>query len=791
MRSRMSFASLRPLLAAVAFTLFATAWAQTLAVYPFDSQETLLGVAVADEIAAAFASGAVVLGPEVTPGAIPPLVVEGGFLSVGRLAGPLAMTGPAGADLVRTSTGVDVAATGRLEVLDDALALRLFVASADGSRQVTLRADVGRPDRLVALAVRVLEGDLGLRVGSMPVPAAPWDAEGAYGEYARGVALIGAGLVPEGGDALEQAVAGAGAPPRASEMLADVRAVLAGDATLAGGDAGDEHGTEAGRRATRRALLSVGTVTLDEPLAFAAFEQMRAATTGVLADLWLGVLAANVNDRVGAMAVFDEAAAVSSYARTVRASFLLSRGDDQAATDDLDAVTALGPAAGSAALLGASLVANVASDPTRERAALEALSVASPYLAYAFERLSYLAFDRDDAQAAAEALAVAVELEPESDLYWTNLGWAYYLLGFVDDSEAASLRALDLDGSQYIAAYNLGLARAVTGRLAEAMRAYEQAMRFDGGIDDEAVHDLENARLLYPGVAPVEFALATLYEAEGRRSDAAGAYQRFLRLARADEAAFGDDLDVARERFDALSAPPPPLEILGGVRVTLGVRGVDASPYHPGDPIYPSFELSTPGDALPARVLARVSLWTDAAAADALLVVEREVALPSGAVGFVVDDIELALPEDLAAGTYLLRVGADAGEGQQVAAETVVEVAGSAQALRRLIGRGVVLTGLQSGAPLYGRADLADPDVAVLRLVQELRATADAAEGALPAIEGGRFAGMSGGEAFRASEPDAVRDFLAYLAASDIQSGRFTFVDAYAQWLLDGTPAAR
>src|SRR5690606_9693576 len=155
-------------------------------------------------------------------------------------------------------------------------------------------------------------------------------------------------------------------------------------------------------------------------------------------------------------------------------------------------------------------------------------------------------------------------------------------LGFLDDSEAASLRALDLDGSQYIAAYNLGLARAVTGRLTEAMRAYDQAMRFDGGIDDEAVHDLENARLLYPGVAPVEFALATLDEAEGRGSDAAAAYQRFVRLAGADEAAFGDYLEVARERFEVLSAPPPPLEILGGVRVTLGVRGADASPYHPG-----------------------------------------------------------------------------------------------------------------------------------------------------------------------------------------------------------------
>lgn len=786
MRSRSLIAFLRPLLLAAAMTFPTTVFAQTLAIHPFDSQETFLGVAVADEIAAAFADHAFVLGPDVTAGAMPPVVVEGGFVSVGRLVGQAAMTSAAGAALLRSGLDVDVAATGQVRSFDDGLELALFIASAGGVQQRTLRADVGRPDRLAVLATRALEEALGMPSGSAATPSSGWDSSGPYGAYVRGIAMFGAGLVPEGTAAIAEALAAGGVPERASEVLADAQALASGDVELAPADAGSE--TTAARRAARRALLAVTSATLDPTLAAAAFERMQAVWPGSLADVWLGVLAANVNDRVGAMTALDAASQTSDYGRVVRASFLASRGDMTAALQDLDVVLARGPAAGSAAMLGASVVANVLTDSGRERAALEALSVASPFLTYSFERLSYLAFDRNDARAAAEALAIAVELEPASDLYWTNLGWAYYLLGFLPDSEEASLRALELDGSQYIAAFNLGLARVVTGRLAEAMRAYDQALRFDPAVDDEAVLDLENARLLYPQTPEVEYALAYLYEAEGRRSEAAAAYQRFLRRTSAD--AEDPFVRAAGERYEALSAPPPPLEIIGGVRVTLGVRGAEASPYHPGDPVYPSFELSTPGDELPTRMTVRVSLLAAGEAGEALLTAESELTLPTGAVGFVVDDVELSIPDDLPAGTYVVRVVADGGEGQRVEAETTIDVAGAPQPLRKLIGRGVILTELQSAAPLYGRADLADPEAAVARLVRELRVTADAAEGALPTVEAGRFEGLSGGAAFGASTAADVNDFLAYLAASEMRGGRFTFVDAYAQWVLDGTPPA-
>lgn len=783
MRSRFPTAILRPLLLAAALMFPTAVLAQTLAIHPFDSQETLLGIAVADEIAAAFADHAFVLGPDVTAGAIPPIVVEGGFVAVARLAGPVAMTGAAGASLLRDGLGVDVAATGRVRSFDDGLELELYIAAPTGVQRRSLRSDEGRPDRLAVLATRALEEALGVATGTAATPAAGWDLDGSYGAYVRGIALLGSGLVPDGAAAIEESLAGGGAPERAAEVLEDVRAVLDGDVGMIEDDGA---ATTTARRAARRALLGVTTATLDETVARDAFEGMGGAWPGALADAWLGVLAANVNDRRGALAALDAAAEASEYFRVVRASFLASRGDATAALADLDLVLERGAAAGSAALLGASVVANVVTDTGRERAALEALSVASPFLTYPFERLSYLAFDRNDARAAAEALAVAVELEPESDLYWTNLGWAYYLLGFLADSEQASSRALELDGSQYIAAYNLGLARVVTGRLAEAMRAYDQALRFDPAVDDEAVQDLENARLTYPETPEVDFALATLYEAEGRRSEAAVAFQRFLRRSTAD----ADDpfVRAARDRFEALSAPPPPLEILGGVRVTLGVRGAAAAPYHPGDPLYPSFEVSTPGEELPARLTAAVALVGGNGAGEVLLVTERELTLPSGAVGYVVDDVELLLPDDLPEGTYVVRVSADGGDGQRVEAETPIEVVGEPQALRRLLGRGVVLTELQSSAPLYDVNDLADPENAVARLVRELRATAGAAESALPQVDGGRFDGMTGGEAFEVSTPADVRDFLTYLAASDMQGGRFTFVDAYAQWVLDGTP---
>ncbi|MCW5820827.1 MAG: hypothetical protein KIT12_13060, partial [Trueperaceae bacterium] len=117
--------------AAAAFAPLSAAFAATLAIHPFDSDDTLLGFAVADELAAAFdAPGAselaadvgpslLVLGPEVAGGAIPPLVADGGFVGLSRVVGGDVMFGPAGADLLRTGLGVDVAVTGRVLVMED------------------------------------------------------------------------------------------------------------------------------------------------------------------------------------------------------------------------------------------------------------------------------------------------------------------------------------------------------------------------------------------------------------------------------------------------------------------------------------------------------------------------------------------------------------------------------------------------------------------------------------------------------------------------------------------------
>ena len=348
------------------------------------------------------------------------------------------------------------------------------------------------------------------------------------------------------------------------------------------------------------------------------------------------------------------------------------------------------------------------------------------------------------------------------------------------------MRALSLDGTQSVAAYNLGLARTVTGRLDEALPAYEQALRFDPEVNDEAVEDLENARALYPNAVEVDYSLARLLEADGRRQDARDAYRRFLRRAGDSLAEFVAD---ATARLTELEKPLPPMEVVGDLRLLLGQRGPESAPFHPGDPVNPTFELSTPGDALPTRVDVTAELLPQSGEGEPIQVVEQSVDVPDGAVGFVVDQVGLLLPTDLEAGTYAVEVTASGGEEQVTTASATFEVAGEPEPLRQLVGRGLVMTGLQSGQPLYTATDLARDVELVDVLLGELRSSAEAAEQALPQIEGGRFDGMSGGDLFLESTADDVRDFLDFILASDSQAARFAFVDAYAQWAIDGGQA--
>ncbi|MBX3143185.1 MAG: hypothetical protein KF813_05490 [Trueperaceae bacterium] len=775
-----------------ALALLAVTWvsAASVLVYPLDSQEPLVGMALADEIAAQLAAGAVVLGPEVAAGAVPPVIVADGFVSLERLVGVRGMGGAAGADMLRTGTGVDVAATGALRLRDDGAWLELHVAFEGGSRTVELRADSGRLDRLVSLAanviVKVVEEATGERIDIAAAPALPTRSllqlasgpDSAYGGYVTALAYVAAGLLEDAAFELSELIGAPGVPARASEVREDVQAVL--------DTAAQPVESLSATRLARRALLGIVSPVLSEQATLAGFDAFGSASGLALADAWAGVIAASVNDRARSTSYLSSAAEALPYGKSLYAALLAARGD-AAYTALLDEVVAEGRDAGSAALLGASVIANARADSGRERDALQHLRRSSPFLTYPLERLSYLAFDANEPQLAAEVLSVAVELEPDSDLYWTNLGWSYYLLGFLARSEEASLRALALDASQYIASYNIGLVRVSTGRLTHAMDAYYNATRRDPGIDDEAIIDLENARVLYPDQVAVEYALAYLYQADGRRSDARGAYERFL--ARAGDSAEADltpFVELARAQLSALSAPLPALEVIGPVRVTLGIRGSEASPFHPGDPIYPSFELSTPGDSLPARV----SVWAALVdgATDAEIVADEFVLeLPPGAVAYVVDGLELLLPTDLPAGDYVLRFSAGANEEQSVAGETALTVAGVAQPLRGLMGRGLMMTALESGSPLYNSRMLQTPEALLDVLLRELAATADAAEQALPRIESGRFAGLSGGEAFLAATADDVDDFLDYLLRSGARDSRFVFVDAFAQWLLEGS----
>src|SRR5690606_17947851 len=375
--------------------------------------DVLLGTALAAEVANALDGSAVVIGPEVAPAAVPPLVVEGGFITPARVVEPTVMYGPAGADLLLGTTGVDVVVTGYLEERDDRLSLFVTVAHEDRLHTGELTTDPARPERLVLLAAALVGHVLdGLYPDGAPhyarpesLPTLTGGFTGPYGDYVRAVALAGSGLRDDALEALRAAVGQAGVPERAAELLADLEAVIAAD---------------------------------EAPPADAAADPRRATA---------------------------------------------------------------------AALLGAALTAELEGDRDTQVQALEALTRAAPFLTYPLEALSYIYFDRDDGRSAARVLAVAVELDPESDLYWTNLGWAYYLVGQLGPSEEASLRALELDGTQVVAAYNLGLVRTVTGRLAEAMPAYERAVRFDPEVNDEAIADLENALELFPDEPGVEFAL--------------------------------------------------------------------------------------------------------------------------------------------------------------------------------------------------------------------------------------------------------------------------------------------
>lgn len=750
-----------PVLLVALFALLGAGHAQTLLVHPFVSDGSLLGPVVADRVAEALEGGAdLVVGPAAAPAAVPPFPYADGFVNPLAVLEAGGIARLHGAMLLRSGSGVDLAVSGRVSADADGLRLDLVGAAKDGTTlAATLRAPEDDPGELARRAALFIAARLDL---ALPTGIEPIDMAGDDDLLGRVVTLLGGGLVSDARTLLEQASEAGSLPDRAAEFVGVLDDV------------------EAGRPVPDRPVLAaiVALSSLDDEARTVAYMEGMAGAGVPAADLWIGALAAEGGDLARADDAFLRARDAFAYGRAAAAAFEQAQARPGAA----EAVAALVEADDPATLIVASLLSELASDLGTQERALTALARATPTFAWPFERMSYLAFDEGDALAAARALAVAVELQPDSDLYWTNLGWAWYLLGFWDRSEAASERALELDAGAYIASYNLGLVRARFGRLDEAMPAYERALAVDPEVDDEALMDVENAIEAVPDEASLHYVLARLYEAEGRRDEAAAAYRTFL-----DLGGFGSPYDeAASDRFERLSAPPPPLEI-GGQRLDLTLGGeVVESSLQPGDPIGLRFELYTPGDALPARVDVRAAV-VDAAGQD-VAEVEGRVEVPTGAIGYVVEEIAIELPTDLAAGPYAVTVEASASGDLRASVERSIDVQGQLEPLRQLVGRGVELVALSNGRPLFDARDVLRGEPVLPALIAELRATASAAAESLPVAETGRFAGLDGGVLFETSDERDVTDFLAYLAAEGVERAQLTFVDAYAQWALDGAP---
>ena len=754
------YAIVRGLVLSVVLVVSSTALAETLVIYPLESQDILLGTAVADQVAEAFTEFDVI-GPDVAPLLVPPIVVSGGFqnLTDFLITDPRAGAGLdtlAGAQLVRDVLGADGVLTGNVTSDGEELTATLFLADGESVRSFSVNAPEDDPGLLANKVVAVLANRLEVE---RPELDAEIDLSAPYGEFVRALALTGAGLLEQAIETLE-ADNLAEDDERAATLRDDLEAVQVGSE---------------GSSPARLAATSLSLDPLDEDLSIRYFQELFEQTGLPAAKTWVASLYASDNRNELASEAFVVAAETYPFGEIAQTAHRVANNEDTELNSEAYPNN-LG------VLLATSVVANTSEQVAVEKAALLSLTRLAPRFVYPFERLSFIAFDEDDAFAAVQALAVATRLEPENDVYWTNLGWSYYLLGLLEQSEIASIRATELAGDQVIALYNLGLARVVQGRTQEAMEVYNEALALDPAVDDAAIEDLENALEIYPDEPEILYPLATLYEQEGRRDEAETTFEQYL------EAGSEPFAGRAETRLEVLRAPLPPLEISSGVSLGLGQDRLRAAPYRPGDRVYPVFELFTPGAELPSQVTVTATL-APTSGGDPLVTQERALNVPPNAIGFVVEDIGVNLPGDLTAGEYTLTLSASASEERTAEAALDFSVSGEPRLLRQLVSRDITMTGLSANRPLYSVDDLERPDTILIgTLVDELRSSAEDADAALPIVETGRFEGFGGGELFRESTGEDVRDFVTFLLEQETSEATFSFVDAYAQWALEGAP---
>ena len=143
------------------------------------------------------------------------------------------------------------------------------------------------------------------------------------------------------------------------------------------------------------------------------------------------------------------------------------------------------------------LLLHNADDP-RWKALARELPELEPLYAWGFEMKSFAAFEEGRGEEAKGALLAALRLNPGEELYWTNLGWAYYLTGDRARARLASEYAIKLQDNA-TARYNLGLFFALWKAHLRAQAEYQRAAALDRSWEIRmALDDLQNARGPFP-----------------------------------------------------------------------------------------------------------------------------------------------------------------------------------------------------------------------------------------------------------------------------------------------------
>ncbi|GIW36227.1 MAG: hypothetical protein KatS3mg073_0372 [Meiothermus sp.] len=395
------------------------------------------------------------------------------------------------------------------------------------------------------------------------------------------------------------------------------------------------------------------------------------------------------------------------------------------------------------------------------------LTELAPEMPLAWEELSFVAFDENNPALAKEALERAAALLPEKNLYWTNLGWAYYLLGDYARSIRASQRSLKLEAQsrqEYaVPAYNLGLVRALYSDFLGAREAYNLALRVDEGEEFKAaLKDLQEASA--PRLA---FWQGYLAERAGLWEQALGHYQSFLQNhPRSPLAAW------AQRAIRQMAGAKTSVSLQ---RLMLRADDLEARPFAAGEAVFPQVNIER------VPYLASGTLVTRLldAQGQVLQSASKAVAVRPLTTGLVLTGAAVRLPAE---GTYTLEV-------LYGAASARIELTAHKPSLARQLYRaGVELRNL-GNAPLLSSAQMLSPQGEALAIQQVQAALQAAAPRArqIPSLNrkltGGPYNGQSIAELLEKADEALVRAFLEAVVRQPELIGDNDVVNSFVGWL--------